>query len=846
METVPSAVAASTAAVANEQVQTLSDTLPSAHPPASVEAATVPSVAAAPAAAEADAQVHAIGAALPGAPLSVHLPANAEAQTVSLTAAAPTAVEADAQHATGAALPDAPQSAVEAVRAGVMTAWKAIGWPESTEREAGVTWNEDESVFPGVGATCRSCRAEWLSRCVEQGEISSAAAASDIREEGGGGDEECGGKGSEASKAAAFLRKCLDAAPAEPRTFSPEDAVKAVVRDFVDFGEGTISGVLGFAAELEWLRAETRWEEMMLQATAARDREYEEMKGGSSSLDAYGDYDYDEYGSELADDDCEDDATSSLERSVKDMALTDWARARVLNGAWVTLAADLYYKAKVNGLEPHEYAVNTVHPVPWSISPPSSPPHAASYPRSTAPSSTLPPLPASTITTTPGPGTFTSIPVTHPAAPAPPAPAPRPPPPTLALAEAANAVHTRQLRAVLLPALQNVVRRVVGESAGISASATADSVTAALAMSDSDTTMDGGQDAAGVEVEPDPALRVLRMSFADIVRMLREEGVWTGDANTKREGAERDADRNGEHKNRRAHLRDTRGSDDSPPTSDTVPSPALSASTMRTTPSPPPLDLEHTAVKVDCPTIPNAAAPERAPVLSPPRLLRTIPYIPESIAHLPGASLEAIEAVWREACGPLYDCRCTVCERARAALPATSAVSSVARPLTPAPTVQPRYKEELTDWQLALAEGEAEEAAEREREIARDRRRWGVPVGYANYGDPYEDEAEGSVGFVLAAGRKRPAEEPEVGGDGDGADGRMSLKRVRMEQFVPLLGKRRLGELDFDEPGRVDAASVGSAPKRARVKVVEGLPDLTSTPVAAPMSVSPGSDMGAR
>lgn len=99
---------------------------------------------------------------------------------------------------------------------------------------------------------------------------------------------------------------------------------------------------------------------------------------------------------------------------------------------------------------------------------------------------------------------------------------------------------------------------------------------------------------------------------------------------------------------------------------------------------------------------------------------------------------------------------------------------------------------------------------------------------------------------MLAAGHKRPAEEPEIDGDGDGTDGRMSLKRARMEQFVPLLGKRRLDELDFDEPGRVDAAGVGSAPKRARVKAVKGLPDLTSTPVAASMSVSPDSDVGAR
>jgi hypothetical protein len=127
------------------------------------------------------------GASCPCPCPPAHPPATAEAeaetQMAPFAAAAPTAVEAEAQHATGATLPDAPQSTVEAARADIMTAWKAIGWPGSTEHKAGVTWNEDESVFPGVGVTCRSCRAEWLSRCVERGEVSSAAAASDVREE---------------------------------------------------------------------------------------------------------------------------------------------------------------------------------------------------------------------------------------------------------------------------------------------------------------------------------------------------------------------------------------------------------------------------------------------------------------------------------------------------------------------------------------------------------------------------------------------------------------------------------------------------------------------------------------
>jgi hypothetical protein len=107
---------------------------------------------------------------------------------------------------------------------------------------------------------------------------------------------------------------------------------------------------------------------------------------------------------------------------------------------------------------------------------------------------------------------------------------------------------------------------------------------------------------------------------------------------------EREQERDMERRHR------TEGSDDSaagtPRTSDT--SPVLSTSTLGTTPSPPPLG-EHRKDKL------HADAKERErtrqptiavdPVLNPPRLLRPIPYVPETIAHLPGYSLEAIRAV---------------------------------------------------------------------------------------------------------------------------------------------------------------------------------------------------------
>ena len=61
-------------------------------------------------------------------------------------------------------------------------------------------------------------------------------------------------------------------------------------------------------------------------------------------------------------------------------------------------------------------------------------------------------------------------------------------------------------------------------------------------------------------------------------------------------------------------------------------------------------------------------------------LIKPIPYVPVTIAHLPRYSTDSIRMVrplaifivavadrrfqvWRDACSPLYQCRCTICHR---------------------------------------------------------------------------------------------------------------------------------------------------------------------------------------
>ncbi|KAF7346607.1 Abc domain-containing protein [Mycena sanguinolenta] len=451
-------------------------------------------------------------------------------------------------------------------------------------------------------------------------------------------------------------------------------------------------------------------------------------------------YDSDEYedyssvDSAEAEEDDEDDLAMALETTVKEMALTDWARGRVLDGCWVA-PADVFYGLKgVGGAE--ESTVRSVHPVAWSISPPSSPSQgpttSASSVTLSSSTSSLTSNPSSAPPSTGAP----AAPQTHPAPPA-------PPPPTYALAEAAHNAHHRQLRVVLLPALQNVVRRVVLECA-------LDAVEAASCATAGD--LDGKK-----PLVLDPAMRAAKMTLAEVVAQLREEeGVWFNgmDWGAKRLNA-REAEveaqllRDAQHETEREYERRREGgegSDDSglTPRTGTDTSPALSTSTLGTTPSPPPLERPKTergaergrgrdGAAVAIKTIPVA------PVLNPPRLLRPIPYVPETIAHLPQYSLEALKTVWREACEPLYHCRCSVCERAMAVQQQGKIV------LSPASPVREREREAPRDRD---PQREKEREREREKEREREREKERAPPGDGPWvvHVPNEDDADAGVG----------------------------------------------------------------------------------------------------
>ncbi|KAF8058612.1 ABC domain-containing protein [Lyophyllum atratum] len=412
------------------------------------------------------------------------------------------------------------------------------------ENMIGIVDNDDKDSFPNVEATCRTCRIEWLwKRALENPKD---------REAIGG------------------------------RNLASEDwETRNAVDSFLDLAEGNIKDVLLMAREKLWLRKNTRLNDMLLQALAAS-----RFNNGGRV------YDGDEQEEEEDDEDEDEDDIELMqmeESGVRDLALGDWARGRILDGHWIS-PADVWYNHTVPGKPTH---VPAVHPCPWTRD-------ASSFGSSPA---------ADEEDVHPRPSTLSAE-----------------IPPTYGLCEQAFIAHQRQMRVALIVAMRNLVRKIVIECQ----------------------TPELGQ---GVE---DPAIRAAKMTIEDVLRELREEeGLWFEGfdwverrMNDRRERENRDRDAIGSN---------TTGSDDSSASSSgsrssNGTSPVLSATTLQTTPSPPPIPLgELKKEEGDEPS--SEASPSAAqastspssvpvmisvsPVLDPPKLLRPIPYIPETSSHFP-------------------------------------------------------------------------------------------------------------------------------------------------------------------------------------------------------------------
>lgn len=456
--------------------------------------------------------------------------------------------------------------------------------------EVGVLENEDEDTFPGIEATCRSCRSEWLWK---------KASPSSRDQDALGGMH-----------------------------FTSDDwETRQSVDGFIELAEGTVADVINLAREKYWLRKFTRLGDMMQQALAAAKFNSSSsgyntgaVRGGGGE---YGTPGWDENAEEEEEEEEEDTELMQLEEGgVKDLALGDWARTRILDGYWIS-PADIWYR-NFNPGKPLD--MPAVHPCSWTITPSSSADSPSYSPTSTTETPATPQHPSPSIVNAEIPPSFN-------------------------LCEQAFIAHGQQLRLILLPAMKNIVRRIAIE----------------CAMSD----ISGGED---------PTLKASRMSLEQVAQILREEeGVWfdgydwverrRNEEEARRERHER------EHSDRsepsepseprspsqeRSRQRRSSRSDSSVGSNTT--SPVLSTTTLQTTPSPPPLsdeggDNSNNTKKPITKCSPDmiqgewdAVIASRVlipiePVLNPPKILRSIPHVPLTIAHLPQFSLDAFKNV---------------------------------------------------------------------------------------------------------------------------------------------------------------------------------------------------------
>ncbi|KAJ6517111.1 hypothetical protein DFH09DRAFT_1373701 [Mycena vulgaris] len=303
-----------------------------------------------------------------------------------------------------------------------------------------------------------------------------------------------------------------------PGVFRPEDnVVKGAVSAFVELGEGSVPHVLVIAGERGWLKAQTRWTDMLRLAMAAKrwgageattrgghdysqtvlatrgkerslraDRDRQRSRARSASLESIDPYrpltkeeEDQRYANNAVNaaargyDEEDEEVTVALEMTVKEMALGGIGRGggfRTGRG-WRPPISIMGAKKRRNG--------------------------------STGGASCVVVDLTAVVAPSLRPGLFSCSPHQHrgfcttrtPRHPGP----PTPPLPTYVLAEAAHHAYMKTMRLILLPALNNVVRRIV--------------IDCALDAADPDADVPGGLSAARKPL--DPAMRAARMSLAD-------------------------------------------------------------------------------------------------------------------------------------------------------------------------------------------------------------------------------------------------------------------------------------------------------------------------------------------
>ena len=405
--------------------------------------------------------------------------------------------------------------------------------------------NEDEETWPKVEATCRTCRAEYFWRRVNMRPEWQIAVD---QRQGSGLDWE----------------------------------TRQSMESFIDLGEGVIREVLQVAEEKHWLRSYTKITDMLQQALAAS-RFASRVEAG----EAYGSED------ELSEDEMEDPEMMSLTEDaggIRELAINDWVRNRILDGHWISPADDFYNNTQYGRLR----LAPARHPCPWN--------RRAIY------EGALDDGQGDEAQELPHPR-----PKTHGV----------PHPPTYALAQQTYYAFQRQMREILLPPMRNLIRKLMMESTldGFDAAMRAHNMTTEEVVNElrDESVWHNGVDWFEV--------RQNRLAFEEEERRRSHE--------QEREREREDDDSSSSSRSGGSHTT----------------SPVLSTTTLQTTPSPPPVNKDEDAVAVSSPIagVPPAAPLHfshlRSPSLRASELLRPIPYVPVTTEHMPHYSREAFGVV---------------------------------------------------------------------------------------------------------------------------------------------------------------------------------------------------------
>ncbi|KZV69781.1 hypothetical protein PENSPDRAFT_652058 [Peniophora sp. CONT] len=423
--------------------------------------------------------------------------------------------------------------------------------------------NDDARTFPHAAMTCRSCRHQALARALSSSGVS---------------------------------RHAIN----DPESRQAFDW-------FVDAGEGTVEEVIRTMREKQWLLEHSRVKEFVSEAVAsARYLERLEDAGQTGGMEE-----------EEEDDELDDDAIEELAQpehfiQARDMAATDWARTRILDGHWVSPGDD-YYGVQCN-------VDRAEHPAPWTLG--------------TANSSS-PVLPASEDGFHPS---HTSVTARR--------------APTYRLAQQLYTNFTAQMAVIIGPALHNVAKRLLMGAS--------DPAAVAARMTMHDVLRELQQPYAwSKELEAGccPPL---------VLPPRRTVAATTGtspSASSSVESAETDAT------SPVLSTTTLQTTPSPPPKSDDI---DMAKSDDLDIEHEGDTTLKESDIELDAEAEhEQAEREEKAKTGVPPpaldNMLRAIPYVPRTLVGIPDNSVAIIASLWRDASAPLYTCMCSICLRARGA-----------------------------------------------------------------------------------------------------------------------------------------------------------------------------------